>query len=111
MKPIPAAAERKAIKVADLRAFDPLDCIRHPRELAKYLSALMESGNAGDVAAALGDLCRARGMTGVAEAAGLGRESLYKALRPGASPRLETAHRVLSAMGLRLAVVPAGSTE
>ena len=56
---------------------------------------------------ALGDIARARGMTVVAEKSGLGRESLYKALTPGAHPRFETLEKVIRALGLRMHTVPA----
>ena len=49
-----------------------------------------------------GDVARARGMTQVARDAGLGRESLYKALAPGAKPRFDTVLRVARALGVRL---------
>jgi len=51
------------------------------------------------------DVAKARGMTDVAAHAGLGRESLYKALRPGAHPRFDTVRRLLTALGMRLEVV------
>ena len=56
--------------------------------------------------AALGDVAKARGMSQVAQQAGLGRESLYKALSQGAHPRYETISAVLRALGVRFAVVP-----
>jgi probable addiction module antidote protein len=67
-----------------------------------YLEAALEDGDAAVIAAALGDVARARGMTDVARKAGLGRESLYKALSPGGNPELSTILRVLKALGLRL---------
>ena len=58
------------------------------------------------MAAALGELARARGMNEVARAAGLGRESLYKALSAGGNPELGTVLRVIAALGLELRVAP-----
>jgi len=58
------------------------------------------------VAAALGELARARGMSDVARASGLGRESLYKALSPGGNPELGTVLRVVAALGLELRLAP-----
>jgi len=55
---------------------------------------------------ALGDVARARGMAHVAKDAGLGRESLYKALTPGARPRFDTVMQVARALGIRLSVQP-----
>jgi probable addiction module antidote protein len=46
-------------------------------------------------------------MAQVAKDAGLGRESLYKALTPGAKPRFETVMKVAQALGLKFTVHPA----
>jgi probable addiction module antidote protein len=56
---------------------------------------------------ALGDVARAKGMAQVAKAAGLGRESLYKALAPGAKPRFETVMKVARALGVKFTAQPA----
>ena len=76
--------------------------------MAAYLRVVMEDGDPALLAAALGDVARARGMTQIAEVAGLTREALYKALRPGAQPRFDTIARVCTALGLKLTVQPAG---
>src|SRR5579863_8843387 len=60
----------------------------------------------GLLAAALGDIARARGMTEIAEAAGITREALYKALRPDSAPRFDTVSRVCAALGVRLVAQP-----
>lgn len=70
-----------------------------------YVEAALEEGDAALVAAALGDIARAKGMTGVAREAGLGRESLYKALSSEGNPELATVMRVMRALGLRLHAV------
>jgi probable addiction module antidote protein len=44
-------------------------------DIAHYLEAVFEDGDPALVAAALGDIARAKGMSQIAEAAGLGRES------------------------------------
>ena len=54
------------------------------------------------VAAALGDIARAKGMTDIAREAGLGRESLYKALSREGNPEFSTVLKVVRALGLRL---------
>jgi probable addiction module antidote protein len=58
------------------------------------------------VAAALGDIARAKGMTQVARDSGLGRESLYKALSPDGNPELATLLKVIAALGLQLRAAP-----
>ena len=54
--------------------------------------------------AALADVAKARGMSHVAQAAGLGRESLYKTLAPGARPRFATVQAILRALNVRLSL-------
>jgi probable addiction module antidote protein len=84
------------------RTWDPARHLTTDAEILAYLEAALEDGDAAVIAAALGDVARARGMTDVARRAGLGRESLYKALSPGGNPELSTILRVLKALGLRL---------
>ena len=75
--------------------------------MAAYLEAALEEGDPALVAAALGDIARAKGMTNVAREAGLGRESLYKALSPTGNPEFATILKVVAALGLRLHAAPA----
>ena len=84
-----------------LKRFDMADCLKTDEEVAAYLNAVLRDGDAAELAEALGHIARARGMTQVAKDTGLGRESLYKALRPGASPRFDTIQRVARALGIR----------
>jgi probable addiction module antidote protein len=76
------------------------------RAIAAHLCRLIEVGDAAGVAAALGDVARARGMAQVAQDAGLSREALYRALRPGSCPRLDTIVRVCAALGVKLSAHP-----
>ena len=73
-------------------------------DIAHYLEAVFEDGDPSLVAAALGDVARAKGMAQIAKAAGLGRESLYKALSPEGSPEFATVLKVMGALGLKLKV-------
>ena len=75
--------------------------------MASYLTAALEDGDPAVVTVALGDIARAKGMTRVARKAGLGRESLYKALSPNGNPELATVLRVIAALGLKLHALPA----
>jgi len=72
--------------------------------MAAYLEAVLEDGDPALVAAALGDIARAKGMAMIARETGLGRESLYKALSPGGNPEFATVLKVVKALGLRLHV-------
>ena len=71
-----------------------------------YLEQAFEIGDPVFIAAALGMVARAHGMTDVAKASGLGRESLYKALSAEGNPELATVVKVVAALGLRLSVKP-----
>ena len=62
--------------------------------IAEYVTAVLEADDPDLLLLALGDIARARGMAQVAKDAGLGRESLYKALAPGAKPRFDTVLKV-----------------
>ncbi len=70
--------------------------------MANYLEAAIEDGDSALISAALGDIARAKGMSQVARKAGLGRESLYKALSPNGNPEFATILKVVKALGLRL---------
>ena len=94
----------KKIKVSDLPEFDVTEYLDDEQAIAQYLTVVIEENDPAALAQALGTIARARGMTQMAEASGLGREALYKALRPGAHPRFETIARVCTALGLRLSV-------
>jgi probable addiction module antidote protein len=85
--------------------FDAADYLDNDEVIAEYLSAAVEDSNPEVFLAALGDVAKARGMAQIAKDAGLGRESLYKALSAGAHPRYETVNAVLRALGMKFAVV------
>lgn len=89
--------------------WDPADHLRTDEDMAAYLEAALDDGDPSLVAAALGDIARAKGMTQVARAAGLGRESLYKALSPSGNPEFATILKVVAALGLQLHAAPAAA--
>ncbi|MDQ6893732.1 MAG: putative addiction module antidote protein [Acidobacteriota bacterium] len=88
------------------KKWDAADHLKSGRDVVAYLEAAFDDGDSGVIAAALGDVSRAKGMSRVARQAGLGRESLYKALSAGGNPELGTVVRVLRALGVRLHAVP-----
>ena len=90
--------------MVNVTKFDAADYLDSEEAIAEYLSACLEDKNPDVFLAALSDVAKARGISRVAEASGLGRESLYKALSPGAHPRYDTILRVVSAMGLKFTV-------
>ncbi len=99
-------------KIATKR-WDPAEHIRDDADVAAYIEAALEEGDHRVLAAVLGDIARAKGMTQVARDAGLGRESLYKSLSPDGNPEFSTVLRVLKALGIRLraSVVDDGQRE
>jgi probable addiction module antidote protein len=96
----------KKIKVSELPEFDAAEYLNTEEDVAAYLSAVLVENDPALLAAALGDIARARGMTQVAKDSGITREALYKALRPGSDPRFETISRVCAALGVRLVAQP-----
>ena len=92
----------KKIKLSGLAEFDPSKYLDDDEAIADYIRLAIEDGDPGLLAAALGDVARARGMTQVAQSAGLTREALYKALRPEAHSRFDTIQKVCKALGVKL---------
>lgn len=86
--------------------WDPAQHLDTPEAMAAYLEAALLDGDPALVAAALGDIARAKGMSKVARESGLGRESLYKALSEDGNPELATLLRVVAALGLQLHASP-----
>ncbi|OKA45894.1 putative addiction module antidote protein [Ralstonia solanacearum] len=87
--------------------FDAAAYLDSEETIAEFLAAAMDDPNPDVFLAALGAVARARGIAKVAADAGLGRESLYKAISPGAHPRYETGRKIVRALGVRLNVTPA----
>lgn len=85
-----------------LLPFDAARYLTNDDAIAEYMTAVLEQDDPELLLLALGDIARARGMAQVAKDAGLGRESLYKALAPGAKPRFDTVVKVARALGVRL---------
>ena len=85
--------------------FDAADYLDSDAVIAEYLTAAAEDSNPEVFLLALGNVARAKGIAKIAKGAGLGRESLYKALSAGAHPRYETVSAVLRALGVKLAIV------
>ena len=92
--------------LSQLKVFDMAETLKTEEDIQIYLKMVMEENDPAELAHALGVIAKARGMTQIAKDAGIGRESLYKALRPNANPRYETISRVLNALGLKLVAVP-----
>lgn len=87
-----------------LAPFDVSEHLDSEETIAEYLAAALEDPNPELFLLAIANVAKARGMAKVAKDAGLGRESLYKALAPGAKPRYETVRKLIDSLGVRLSV-------
>lgn len=84
--------------------FDAADYLDSEEAIAEYLTAALEDPDPDVFLTALADVARVRGMSAIAQSAGVGRESLYKALAPGAKPRYDTVFKVLHGLGVKLSI-------
>ena len=98
-------------RIADLPDFDIAEYLEDDQAIAEYLTIVLEEDDPALLAAALGDIARVRGMTAIAQATGLTREALYRALRPDAQPRFDTINRVCHALGVKLIAQPLQSSR
>lgn len=96
--------------MTQLKPFDAADFLDSDEAIAEYLNAALEDDNPDVFLVAVRDAARARGMAKLASDAGMGRESLYKALTPGAKPRYDTVLKLLRALGVHLHATPAHSS-
>jgi probable addiction module antidote protein len=90
----------------EFERFDAAAYLDNEDVIAEYVTAALEDPNPEVFLAAVADVARARGMTQLARETGLGRESLYKALAPGAKPRYDTVLKLLHGLGVKLTAEP-----
>lgn len=76
------------------------------QDIEMYLQVVLEDGDPALLAAALGDIARARGMTQLARDTGLSRESLYKGLSGQRAPSSDTLFKVMHALGFKFTMQP-----
>jgi probable addiction module antidote protein len=96
-------AKRAKTKI-EFAPFDTSDHLDSEEVIEEYLRAALEDPNPDLFLLAVANVAKARGMAKVAKDSGLGRESLYKALAPGAKPRYETVRKLMDSLGMRLTV-------
>ena len=87
--------------------FEAARFLEDDEAVAVFITSILEENNPALLAAALGEVAKARGMAQVAEKSGMAREALYKALRSDSQPRFETIARVCAALGVKLVAQPA----
>lgn len=90
-----------------LLPFDMVNMLNSDEAMSEYFSQVLEDGDSDELIRALGYIAKAKGMAMIAKESGLGRESLYKALAPGAKPRFDTILKVVKALGIKLHAEPA----
>jgi probable addiction module antidote protein len=88
------------------RPFDMANHLGSEEEITEYLRQVLEDNDPAELAGALGDIARARGMTQLARDTGLSRESLYKSLSGERAPSSETLFKVMKALGFKLTLAP-----
>ena len=93
--------------IEKMSKFDVADYLTDEETIAEYLNSVMQENDQDLLLSAIGDIAKAKGMSLIAEESGLRRESLYKALAPGAKPRFETIIKVLRVLGVHLTMEPA----
>ena len=89
------------------RHYDAAEYLETDEDMAAYLQAALDEGDPALVVHALGNIARTRGMSQIARATGLRRESLYKALAPDGNPEFATVLKVVKALGIKLQAEPA----
>jgi probable addiction module antidote protein len=100
-KPRKSGRRAKAVRVAP---FDVAEFLDNEEVIAEYLAVALEDPNPDVFLRAMANVAKARGVSEIARASGLGRESLYKALAPGAKVRYETVRKVLDSLGVKLTI-------
>jgi probable addiction module antidote protein len=90
----------------ETKKWDIVEHLNSDERIALFLEAVFEDGDPAVIAAAIGDVARARGMSQVAKDAGLSRENLYRALSEGGNPEFATIVKVVRAIGYDLTIVP-----
>lgn len=99
------------VKAVKFSRYDTADYLKNEDDIAAYLEAVMEDGDPALIAAALGDVARARNLSQLARDVGMTRQGLDKALSGTGNPSLSTVVKVAHALGLQLAFKPAAAAQ
>lgn len=99
------------MSITPTKIWDYAELLKAESDMALYLDACFaEAGDdAAFIAKTLGTIARARDMSQLARDAGMGRESLYKALSFEPNPSFATVLKVTHALGFRLSAQPSES--
>ena len=89
------------------KKLDIAEYLKSDEDITLFLEEMSNTGDAGDLIHAVNIAARAKGISGLAQKAGVTRASLYKSLADKGNPRFETICNVIKAMGCKLVVTPA----
>lgn len=101
--------EDRGTNMKTVTKWDASEYLETEEDMAAYLNAALEDGDTSVIAAALGDVARAKGMTQLSKETGITRDGLYKALSPTGNPSFDTVQKVVRAFGLKLDVAAASA--
>jgi len=93
------------------REFKISNYLKTNEDWAFFLNDALETNDAAYIAHTLGEVAKAKGMAGVAKAAHLSRENLYRSLSEKGNPEFDTILKVFQAVGLQLVVAPVATKK
>lgn len=88
----------------ELKPYDVAEHLDSEEEIRLYIEAAFEDGDPQIIKNAIANVARARGMTEIANKAGITRAGLYKALGETGNPSFATMSAIVKALGLRMSV-------
>ncbi len=97
--------------MTNVSRWDASEYLDNPEIIAAYMEAALEEDDPSLIAAVLGDIAKAKGMTALAKETGLSRESLYRSLSEKGNPELSTFLKVVKALGLHVELKPSKSVS
>jgi len=86
------------------KPFNIQDYLKTPKDRQEYLQVALESGDLEDIAMAIGDIAKARGVAAFAAQSGLNRQTIYQQFKAGGNPRIATLGKALRTLGLEVHV-------
>ncbi|CDH43078.1 addiction module antidote protein [Candidatus Contendibacter odensensis] len=92
----------RAMSKLELRRWDAAEHLENESDMAFYLDAALEDGDAALITAVLDDIARAKGMGGTPLQTDSGHQNLHDILTTEDDPRLSTVLKAMRALGLQL---------
>ena len=90
----------------DVKPFDVAEYLVDEQHIESYLEAAFEEGDPALIAAAIGDIAKARNISAIAKDSGLTRETIYRAFSKDGNPTLSTLSSVIKSLGFQLSIKP-----